>query len=390
LAGPLSSDIYTGVSISAGWDKSGERSNASILYSPSYFRTVRNPDLSSLNHDLSLNWSTKLGAKWAFGASAAGIISNLQQLMFNPTRLGSASMVPATFDELAAAVLAGSYSNFQLASVLTGASALSSPDRSFLYGNRMLSTSAQITLSYAPSQRSSVNFGVYATRAQRLRRADEKAEASVDHVVPQTTAGGATFGWSYSLTPRTQVGAEVSAMRVFSLYQQSYVTRGTVSIGRTMSRRWFVQTRFGAGHIAYIRQTIAAPSGADYIAGGSIGYKTSAHTFMASFDRTVGDAYGIGAGSTRSTTGAWTWRRPGKPWSLTSGASHQILKGSVLSTGESWSASMGVSRQLGAHVVIGAQYGYFQFPAHALLLALGNRSQHGAVVSLTWSPTPSR
>jgi hypothetical protein len=387
FSGPLAENVYAGASASFGWSKRGQQSNATVIYSPSYVRTIRTNDFSTVNHDLTMNWSTKLGAKWAFGASAAAMISNLEQLMFTPTQLSNVASLPASFDELAGAILAGRSTNFQLASMLTSAAALNSPERAFLYGNRMLGTSAQVSLSYAASQRSSITLGLYATRVQRLEPAGA-SEAAAGFLIPQTTSGGVNLGWSYSLSPRTQVGAEVGTSRVFSRFQEAYITRGGTSIGRIMSRRWFVQARFGAGYLKFVRQTIAVPRTTDYVAGAALGYKTTGHTFLAAYDRTIGDSYGAGAGSTSAISGTWSWRA-GRSWSISSSVGHQKLEGSALGAGKSWSASAGLAKSLGSQMYLGLQYGYVQFPAFAIS-SRGDLSQNGGRVSLTWTPFAHR
>ena len=153
---PTGGDVLTGGSLSVGWTHFGPRSSFSITYNPSYQGFVQNSQWNALNHSLSLNLNRKLGNKWALTLSGAGAVNSLYQSMFTPSTLSNAAAVPATFDELASAMLSGRFTNDQLAGVLTGSPGLESPDQTALYGNKVLSGSLSSSLSYTHSRRFSL------------------------------------------------------------------------------------------------------------------------------------------------------------------------------------------------------------------------------------------
>ena len=101
-----------------------------------------------------------------------------------------------------------------------------------------------------------------------------------------------------------------------SSQEWQWLQGGVISIGRTMSQHWLLQGRAGVGITKYLRLTVAAPRNVQYTAGGSIAYKVSAHTLIASFDRELADSYGLGSASTDAAMGGWAWKVRGSSWSL--------------------------------------------------------------------------
>jgi hypothetical protein len=310
-----------GITATFGGSTSGEKSTFSWSYSPSYFNLFYSnnsfSNQGSLNHSGSLNWSRKLGKKWTLNTSVNGMVANLEQLYFNPSVLSSVASMATTFDGLAAAMLAGRFTDAQLASLLTGAPLQASPQQGYLYGTRMLTAGANVGLSWTPSERTSFSATMTSTRSQHLNGAAESGSGAVaDYVFPQMTTAAIGISWSYSLSPRTQINASANSSRVFSTLQRGYASLANMGFGRTMSRRWFLQLSAGAGKFNYSQQTYLAPSTVQYLFGGSLGFKTYAHTFLVSYNRTLGDAYGLGSGATSSAMGAWHWKVPGQAWVL--------------------------------------------------------------------------
>ena len=119
LTGP---SAMAGVAATFGGSKSAEKSTFTWSYSPSYFNSFYgNNQFSnngSLNHRMSVHWTRKLGSKWTLSGSLNGYLANLEQLYFNPGVLSSVASLPTTFDDLAAGMLAGQFTDAQLASLL--------------------------------------------------------------------------------------------------------------------------------------------------------------------------------------------------------------------------------------------------------------------------------
>jgi hypothetical protein len=215
-------------------------------------------------------------------------------------------------------------------------------------------------------------------------------QTTTQSLIPQTTAGSVSLGWGYSLTSRTNIGLEVGTSRTFSRLLDGYASIGSFSIGRKMSEHWFIQGQVGAGKLTYVRQTAATPQNAQYLAGGSIGYKLRSHTLLGSFNRSIGDSYGLGSGSTNAATAGWAWKSPGSSWSLSATYGYQQLNGSAQSAYESWRATGGIARALNAHLFISVQYAYFTLPPNLALVAGMLGAESGVTMGLSWTRSQYR
>jgi len=390
LPGPSAS---SGAAVTIGGSTEGEKGSLFWNYSPSYFNLYYGNNQfqnnGSINHRASLNWSRKLGGsnKWTLNASANGLMANLEQLYFSAGVLESVASMPTNFDDLASAMLAGKFNDAQLASLLTGAPVQASPQQSYLYGRRVMSAAASLGLSWTPTGRTSFSLVATGTRSQSadgIGTAGGQTTQSTS-AVPQTTEAGLALSWSYSVTPRTQIGLVASSRRTFSQLEEGYASSGALSFGRTMSRRWFMEMRAGAGELTYSRQVIATPKTFQHIYGGSLGWKTSSQTLLASYDRSLGDVYGLGSNTTESATGTWTWRPMGSSWSASVNGGFQEFSNTTLINTRAWQASGGVARGVGTHVFVSIRYVYMQLPAN-LAKAGVRRTQNGLTTALTWSP----
>ncbi len=381
-------EVATGATASFGWSRSTKDTHVSIVYSPTYVRSLHYSysNFFSPSFSVSANKHLSLTRKWSLNLSTSASLSELRQLLFNPGALNAAGSIPASFDDFSTAVLAGAYTNTQLASILTSTptAAAPSPEQTFLYGNRVLALSAGTNLSYTISQRSSLQFGFTAWRSQTLGNSGASSTGP-GYLVPETTGGGANFAWNYSLTPRTEITASMTASRSFSHLQDGYATSGNFSIGRTMSRRWFIRGGVGAGMLFYNRHSFAVPSSIQYLGNASLGYKTYAHSFFVSYNRSLGDAYGVGSGSTSGASGTWSWKPPASAWGVYGSGGWQRLANVTLNNPASWVGAAGAARALGARMFLSAQFSYFRFPF--AVLAQTGLSQRAASVALTWAPS---
>jgi hypothetical protein len=356
----------------------------SILASPDYVQVA-----NLLNNAFSLNWNRKVGQRWSLNTGVTAVVSSLQETYFALNPFGMAASLPTTFDNLAGAVLSGTFTDPQLASALTGASARLLPEQTYVYGQRIGSASARAGVTYTPTGRSSFHASVSATRVQRLS-SGQTTDTGPSAIIAQTTTGTVSLGWGYALSPRTHIGLEASTSRTFSRLNDGYANNAGFSIGRTMSEHWFVQGRVGAGLITYLHQTVATPRNVQYTAGGSIGYKVRSHTLLASFDRFLADSYGLGSTSTDSAMAGWAWKVPGSLWSLSSNFGYQKLNGGLLRGNESWRVTGGIARALNQHTFMSVQYAYLTSPANWGASAGLTGAENALTVSLSWSPSPYR
>jgi hypothetical protein len=372
-------------SLLLGWSRQRQKSNINITYSPSYVHGIQ-LSYSSFNQAFSFAAAKTLNGKWSIDSSVQVLLSDFTQLLFSPTRYGSLSAEPSTFDDLSAAMLTGRSDNTSLQQLVGAASAISSPETAAVYGNRLLSAAAVVSASYAQSTRSTYHVSALASRAQYYTGGSSAPEVRPGYLIPKTTTVEALLGWSYSLTPRTNLSLDGSSTRTVSQYQDGYLSQANVSLGRTMSRRWFVQGMVGVGYITPTRQTISTPRGAQEQYGGSIGYKLDAHTLLASYQRTAYDIYGFGASAMETSTGAWTWKRPGRTVSVSGSFGYIRLLGSPFPNQGSWTAHVVAVKALNAHLAVSGGYSYVQYP-QTVLVSAPNLTQHGVIVTLSWSPS---
>ncbi len=387
---PLGNDWGLGGSASMGWSKPGPLSRFSIGYSISYIGRLHNSDASGLSHALTISGTRKLSPHWSGSMSINGVLSNYDQYLFTPMQFAAATAVPSTFEDLTSAVLGnGTVTNSQLASLLTGAPIVESPARSLIYGNRVFNASASAGLSYAASPRLNISFQGYGSRIQNLHTSSDDPAFNTPFLIPVTTSAGGSIGMSYAATPRTSVGLNLGTTRSFSSLQDSYANSASVSLGHTFGRRWFGQISGGAAKIVPIRTTYVLATGIDYVASGSLGYKTRSHTFMINGVRSVGDTYAIGSSTTISAGAAWSWHRPGAHWSMMAQGSRQMQQSLAYSDLNGWRAGIAVSEVLTQHLVAQAQYSYLSYSTLPISPLL-SQDQNGVMLSLTWYPTPVR
>jgi hypothetical protein len=287
---PLGSDDQYGAALTVGWERFRKRSSFSLTYTPSYYGLVRNSGWDSLNHWLSLRATKTFASRWDAAFSVSGGVQSLSGFLFAPTALANAVAAPGSAASLANAVLAGSYSNEQLAAALGGAPGLESPLTAELYSERTLNGSGSASLTYRRSPRFSVHFSATGSRTQALNSGEPAGAASI------------------ALVPRMTMG----------------------SFGRRVGMRWFMQGGGGAAGIRPVRTTAESYANTQPVAHASIGYRLYSQSFMATVDRLPASSYGLGTGYTLSSGGAWQWQHPGSSWDLSASFREQIIRGSSL------------------------------------------------------------
>jgi hypothetical protein len=386
-AANLGSDLAEGGSATIGWSKFTDRSTFAMTYTPAYTGRVRYSSVNAFNHAFSLNTTRKIAPRWTFGFSVRGDFSSLEQAFFAPTTLSSAVSAPATFENLAAAFTGARFTNPELASIVTSAPLVESPLRTLLYGQRMFTSGMQTNFSYSSSPRLSFTFLAGANRSQHV--SENALGANDAFLLPTTTSGTAGVTVSYSLSPLTQLSGNLNTARTSSAFEDVYTTISTVSLGHTFTRRWFLQVHGGLGIIHPVRQTsFLLTTRPRPIAGGSLGFKTFSHTVLGSFDRTVSDSYGLGAGATSSATLTWSWRRPGRVWWFESSLGWQQLQGNILTSTSGWNTTASLGRRLSNHIIFLTQYAYLKYSG-GLQTAISSLSQSAARVSIVWNAQPS-
>ena len=385
----LLSDVVVGGSTQIGWTKSTQASAVSLVYTTSYTGRVRYSSWNSWNHGAGLTAQRHLSPRWTLTSSVNIDLSTQESFLFAPTVLTSATSAPASFDDLAAALLSSKFSNVQLASAFSSAPAAQSPVRTLLYGTRMVTAGAHASVSYAKSPRLSLTFGGGGGRTQHA--SDAGTTQNDIYLLSDTTSASGNFGFSYSLSPFTQFGADVSTSRVSSSLYETQTTTSTARLGRTIARRLLAQIHGGVGATNYSRQQQAnspLKTKARPAFGGSLAFKTFTQTFAGSYERTVSDAYGLGASTSSTSNASWRWGRPHGVWWLESSLGWEQLQGAAQDIA-GWRAAAGLGRAFGNHFVLLTQYAYLNYSG-TLSGAASELSQSAVQVSVVWTPHPER
>ena len=383
-AGTLQDDAAAGASLSAGWSQNRDRWGASVVYTGSYLGRVRYSSWDAFNQSLSFTAAHKMGMRWSASVGGSAAVTNLAQFFFEPNADARITAIPTTFEDLSAALLTGQTTNADLAAFLTGAPLLQSPAAVLLYGTRFFNTSVQGTLTYAHSSRTSVSFTASGSRFQHL---SDNGPAPATYLLPKTMSAGGSVQLSHALTPRTKMTASGTVTRIYSGLQDAYTSSGSVGLGRTMSQRWFVQGQVGIAKVQSLRATYRLNQGPQYVAGGTIGFKSHSHTMTASYNRSITDVYGLGASSMQTGSGSWQWARPGRSWWLFAQGDRQLLVGSAFSSGglNTWRVSGGWGRRISRSLVLQTQYAYMQYSGTFAGTSY-DRSGSAIQVSLSWAP----
>lgn len=386
----LPADVGLGGSIALEWSKFTERSSVSLDYTPSYTGYIRNSNLNALNHALSLTTRRKLAPRWTLGFSLGGNLSSMEQSIFAPSTLSNVASAPATFSDLASGLLSSTFTNNpQLGTILTSSPLVQSPVANLIYGQRLFTASTQVSLSYSYSPRLSWTFSGGAARTQYMSGSQATLTANNSYLLANTTSGNASMGFSYSLSPLTQLGGTVAVSRVSSAIFDAYTTTSLATLGRTFGTRWVLQAHGGVAVTNPVRQIYSAPPMKPGPAtGGSVAYKTLSHTFLAAYDRTVSDSYGLGAATSSSASASWHWRHPGSSWWLNSSFGWQQLLGGVLDNTSGWNTTVGLSRAIGANLVFIVQYVHLDYSG-GFLATPYHTSQNAVRASIQWTPHPA-
>jgi hypothetical protein len=272
-----------------------------------------------------------------------------------------------------------------MASMLTGANVLESPARGLLLGDRVLSYSGNVGLTYAHSSRLSFHFSSVSGGGQN-RRGGTNGTPEEKIILPRSMAISAGMALSYAFSPRTGIGLNVEESRTINKYQNAYSTSGTASISRKMGMHWFLSVNAGG---AITRMTSQSFSGAStspqVVGGGSLGYQLRTQTFVGTYQRSSSDGFGFAAGANTTATAGWTWRRPGSRWTVfASGGQHQI-RGAGFASLSGWETAGGISASLDAHTSLSGQYVYFNSQG-SYGGTFNNMIVHSVRVSLGWTP----
>jgi hypothetical protein len=384
----LSSDEGYGVGASLGWNLLRNGSGISILYSPSYNAFHRYSNLSAFNHVFSLTTHHRrdLSSKWRTDLFLEANARTSTEFLFAPSSTGRLSDTPATFDELANAVVGGRITNDDIAALLNGVAPPDSAAGIAIFGDYYLTAGLQGKVGYAVTPRLTVSTSLGGRRFQTLPRSGEDRSAS--HLLPHSTVATGSVDLSYARSPRTSITLAASVAKPFSALTDSFTTSATLGFGRVMSRRWFMQARAGAGDIVSgTRNGLGVRAHHVTVVGGlGGGYKAESYSVLLLAQRSISDPYGLGARATMSASAGGSWRPHGSSWALLGNAGWQRYEGYGASRmGESWNGRIALDRVLTRQTGLKVAYAFLS-NAGAVAAGLTDRSLSGLMVSVYWLP----
>jgi hypothetical protein len=380
----LNSDENYGVSAAVGWQHHREKANFAIRYSGSYSGMVHYTAANGYSQWLNLSAERRLGRKWDFTLTGAGQDATLIQVVNEPSALSVTSQVPSDFNDFAAAFGLGNYTTAQAASAILGAPVVQAPIRALLLGDKVVSYSGTAVLTYTASRHLSFHISGFAAGGDS-RAPVQEGVPTINYAIPNSIGGDAGMSWTYSLSPRTDIGANLDANRIQNHFQDVYTGTATVSAGRKMGIHWFVRAYGGGTYTDVTQQLSGSPVGRQAVGGATLGFRTYANTFAASYNRTASDAYGSVVGTYITISGTWTHHRPGSKISTSASFGQQQIENTGFENLSGWTASGGVSERLSENILLNEQYVYLKTDGN-YLGSVSNFSIQSIRLTMSWAP----
>ena len=383
----LGADVSNTMTAAIGYRWHKPTSNFEIIYTPTYFGNVRNSQFNAFNHDLSITGARplRLGQHLTLSFHVQGGVTDQRGFLFSPGALDSIAQTPATFQDLSTAALGGQITNNQIASMLTGSSAVASPAQFLFYGDKMLTATLSTTLMYSYSPRLSIGVTMGGTRYQHLSQRAPGEGTRPSFLLPQTTSGMVDVTLAYALSPRTQIAADIGTDRNFSRFQEGFSSTANFYIKRKMGQRWFVNGNVGAGMINTIGGKYTSAAQPQYLLGGLLGFKTYGHIFTADAQRIITNAFGV-IYTASDVNGTWIWRPGERNWVISTQGGYEELFNVATSRIDSWRAMTSLGHTIGHHMTAAVSLVYMTYSGKFSGLPY-DFTQRGVQLSLTWVPS---
>jgi hypothetical protein len=376
------STVAIGSGVMVGAQRTRGTKELWFAYSASYQTIMQYQALRSHAQFASGGISWHLKPRWVLSATGTGADTTAMEALLNPSTSVAFRATPVTIDDLATAAASGSAADPRAVSYLTGSPFISSNTQLFLFGRRLLSLSSSVTLTWSKSPRMRVYFGGVSAAARHIPQ--REGDVQDRYPSPRTIGANAGVGFSYDMSPRTQIGLSGGIERRHATFQDAYISTAGASLGHRLSPHWFVHADVGGGTYARARSAFPVSHGPQVIGTAQIGYQKRAHTVVLVQARTLSDPYGFGVGRQSSTAGTWSWRR--KTWLVYASVGRQQIESMGVATLNGWTASSGISRLLNSQLSLQIQQAYLN--TYGSFSGTPDRYQlHSIRMSLNWSPS---
>jgi hypothetical protein len=384
-------DVFRGsggaISGSSGlrWRRTRRDSYLSLSGSGVYGARISQGNNKNWNEGVDLISQRRIAKSWHMGVGGGHSITNFDEAMFAGTQLAHITETNYTYRQLAPGLLRGASGVPALDT--TNAFAPDLSQAQFLFGRRVENEYAEANIGYG---RRRILFNVLGAASRIVHRND--GFDLPDDFLPDVRSMNVGADLTYSISRTTQAIFGAQFIRSGSVSGGYYSGgSGYASINHYFRRRWFMEGRIGGG------TTTGTASHNNVIYGVGVGFKTSAHSFMASHGRDMTHMYlsALGPASAyfQSSGVSWYFSPPGAKWSTQTSFSHfKDQPPGHIEAPTSWIGTGSFIQQIGREFSLSLLYStartgarrYIQDGRHYRL------REDGARVSLTWSPRALR
>ena len=369
----LGSLLVGGVSTDFGWYLSRGQTQVFADYSVAYNGNGQFSNLNGFDHILSFGLQTRVAPRVTLVLDGAGESKTFGEFLYLPSQSLAAAGQSTTPEQLGG-TLTGS-------TVVPGVT--NSPLGLALYGGRRRDASGGVRLVIVASPRLTWNVGLRMERDLPSVAGGPGSSGGVSY--GGVSEGLASWGFTYALSRRTSVGADVSYARSYWGIHNVQIASGKLALTRVLTPRWFASLDAGYSSMAETESKVLGPFRGQYVGGASIGATVQHHTFVATAHRAASDYYGLGAFSTTEGQMAWNWHPSNRAWAVQASAAYQRLMGQGLGPVQGWLYQASLTRRLSRNLTLVAQAVYATetgLPTGGI----GDLTRRGARLSLTWTP----
>lgn len=393
--GPLrtESDYDSTASVSAGYTHVSPRTSFGLVYTPTLTRRVRYSNLRAFNQSVSVSLTRALSQRWELGVSGSVRDSTYDQLAFVPD-VPSISLTAAQPDSLLESAQTAQATSSQVQTSLLQNPNVLVPSRSVLFGTRYLNSVISAGATYRQSTRLHIGFHASASRSEIRDGLQDSLPSPSSQPLPKFITQQAGMELTYSLTPRTAVGAQSETSHVDSTVGRYYVQVAQGSLHHRPTPHWFISFQGGP---AYVFRTLdagfstpVAPHGArpSYSIQTSARYMRRQHSLTGSYSVAPTDLAGFGSQRSRIAATEWEWQPISHPWAFSVNAGHQSMVGGILGDVQYWQGRASATRFLSTQFAIMFAYAYIGRPAvvSSVVGASQDLSGFSGRIMLLWTP----
>ena len=371
-------------------------SSFGLTYTPSRHQRVEFTEWNSTDHVLGLTYDRQLGRRWDFGASASAANTGLEQFWFRQPVFRRVENPPTSLEELIQRVEAGEFTDEEFASLLTGSPIVVDPGGLELDIARVSSINTRVSASYAYSPRLTFTMGLGASYYTASESANQDATRRI--AISDISRQFGYFQGAYRTSPSVTTGFRYNITRNDSTFGLSQTNSASAFVRKRFNRFWSAEGEGGGGYVSLDpNEGLLAQLGRDFkprptwIAGGSVDYRYSGHSFETFVRRQVGDNLGLTSQNSLSAGLAWEWATPRFPWVFNGGASYSrselgyAFGDGTLSFYETSLLQGGLSRRLTPTTMFATGYYYGRYSSPFSGLLTGSRI-HRVQATFLWRP----